>query len=282
MVKNLKLSKLNLFLKSNEYNHVCLKTREDIDKIRTSCRLAEETLHYLKTFIQPGVTTLDLDNVAQHFITKKGARSALKGYKGYPASICTSVNEVAAHGVPDANPLKQGDILTIDVTVVADGWHGDAAWTFSVGTPEPETWRLIKAAWQANINGIMYASAGHTTGDIGYAISQAANKYKCTVFKDFVGHGIGQAMHEDPVIPNYGIKGQGLKIIPGMVFTVEPMLSLGRDETRRLGDGWTIITEDASRVAQFEQTVAVFKNTLEILTFSGYNLQKCLDQPPFF
>jgi methionyl aminopeptidase len=265
----------------HEYNHIYLKSLRDIDKIRKCCQLAEETLHYLKDFIQPGVNTLDLDNVATIFIQKKGAKSALKGYKGFPASICTSVNEVAAHGVPNYQPLKEGDILTIDVTVLWDDWYGDAAWTYSVGKPAEGVWRLIKAAWQANVMGIMQATAGHTTGDIGHAISQTASKNGCSVFKDYVGHGIGKAMHEDPVIPNFGVKGQGLKIAPGMVFTVEPILSFGKNKTRQTDDGWTIVTEDRSLVAQFEHTIAVFKNKLEILTFSCYNFEKYIDEPPY-
>jgi methionyl aminopeptidase len=259
-----------------------LKTSIDVARIRKSCRIAEETLYYLKDFICAGITTLELDHIAENFIKKKGAIPVLKGYKNYPASICTSVNNVVAHGIPNEYRLQKEDIITVDVTISLDGWHGDSAWTYIVEQKNADTYRLIKAAWKSTLSGIlMIKSCGHI-GDIGYAISHTAKKYGCSVIKDYVGHGIGEMMHEEPKIPNYGKRGTGLQIVPGMVFTVEPMVNLGKDDIKVLEDGWTIVTKDNSLSAQFEHTVAVFKDRIEILTFSKYKLSKYIDVPPFF
>lgn len=234
----------------------------------------------LSKLVEPGVTTRDLDSVAEKFIHQFGASPSLKGYRGFPASICTSVNNVAAHGIPSEHALVLGDVLTIDTTILLDGWHGDAAWSFMVGDEDPDVRRLVRASWRATIAGIRTAEAGNRFGDIGFAIKNAAEEYGCTVFEDYVGHGIGRGMHEEPMVLNFGEMHTGLKITPGMVFTIEPIVSLGANDVRLDDDGWTIVTTDNSRTAQFEHTIAVFRDRTEVLTHSGGDLTDHLDFPP--
>ncbi len=261
---------------------ISLKTSMDVFRIKKSCRILEDTFHFLKQFINPGITTSKLNDIAENFIIKNGAVPGLKGYKGFPKTICTSVNNVAAHGIPVDVKLEDGDIITIDCSVIVDGWYGDAAWTYITGNRNPDTIRLIRTAWQATVAGILAVKAGNHIGDIGHAISGKAEEGGCSVIEDYAGHGIGCDIHEDPIIPNCGEKGQGKRIVPGMVFTVEPMVSLGENEIKILDDKWTIVIFDNSLSAQFEHTVAVFKERTEILTFSRYNLEEHIDQPPFF
>lgn len=261
---------------------IFLKTTMDVLRIKKSCRILEETFHYLRRYINPGLTTLELNNIAEKFIIKKGAVPGLKGYKGFPNTICTSVNNIAAHGIPDNYKLEDRDIITIDCSVIVDGWYGDAAWTYIVGKREPDAERLIRTAWQSFVSGFKAVKAGSHVGDIGCAINKKAKENGCSVIKDFVGHGIGENIHEDPVIPNYGEKGQGQRIIPGMVFTIEPMVNLGGNKTKVLDDGWSVVISDGGLSAQYEHTIAVFKERAEILTFSKYNLDNYIDQPPFF
>jgi methionyl aminopeptidase len=253
-------------------NHdIPLKTSVDVARIRRSCRVAEKTLQYLKQFIKPGITTLGLDSLACEFIEKNHALPSLKGYEGFPGCICTSVNNVASHGIPSDYSLMDGDIITVDVTVSIDGWHGDAAWTYFVGADSPDKRRLIKASWQATLSGIRSIVSGGHMGDIGNAIFLNAEKYGCSVMKEYVGHGIGRSMHEEPKVPHLGEKGSGIRIVPGMVFTVEPIITLGSPDSLIIEDGWTIITGDNSLSAQFEHTVAVFRDRIEILTLSVEN-----------
>ncbi len=263
-------------------NGISLKTSIDVLRIRKSCRILEEMFHFLRNYIIPGITTIELNKVAENFIIKKGAVPGLKGYKGFPKTICTSINNVAAHGIPDNIKLEDGDIISIDCSVIVDGWYGDAAWTYIAGKPEPDAIRLIRAAWQSALAGILAVKAGNHIGDIGHAINTKVKENGCSVIKDYVGHGIGEEIHEDPIILNYGEKGHGMRIVPGMVFTVEPMVNLGKSKIKVLDDGWTIVTFDNNLSAQFEHTVAVFKERVEILTFSKYNLEDHIDQPPFF
>jgi len=259
-----------------------LKTSIDVAHMRRSCRIVEDAFHYLRSFLRPGITTLEINRIAEQFIISKGASPVLRGYKGFPCAICTSVNNVAAHGIPGDYVLEKGDIISIDITIVYEGWHGDAAWTFIIGSGSPDTERLIRAAWQANLSGIMAMKAGATIGDIGFEINKTANRHGCQVIQDYVGHGIGEDLHEEPRIPNVGQKGQGIRVVPGMVFTVEPIVTLGREDVSVLKDGWTIITADDSLSAQFEHTVAVFRDRIEILTLPSYNIDDYIDQPPFF
>lgn len=261
---------------------ITLKTSIDIARIRRSCRIVEKTFRYLKNYIQPGITTLRLNSLAERFIVNEGGVPALKGFKGFPAATCISVNNVIAHGKPDDYKLEDGDILTIDTTVSIDGWFGDGAWTYFVGSQNPDTERLIKATWQANLRGIDAAKAGKFTGDIGNIIKKTAVQFGCSVAEDYAGHGIGKNMHEDPLILNIGEKNTGIRIVPGMVFTIEPMLSLGDSSITKMEDGWTLITDDNSLSAQFEHTVAVFRDYTEVLTFSSGKITDYIDFPPFF
>ncbi|MBN1409918.1 MAG: type I methionyl aminopeptidase [Spirochaetales bacterium] len=260
---------------------VPIKSPLDINRIRQACKIVESTLHYLKQFIKPGVSTGYLDKKAEKFIIKKGGIPDLKGYKGFPASICASVNNVAAHGIPSGYLLREGDIVSLDITLSFNGWHGDATWTYPVGNPTPDARRVIAAAWQACLAGIKAAAPGIPVGDIGWAITEAARSCGCSVIEDYVGHGIGRAMHEEPRIPNFGVKGRGFKLVPGMVFTIEPMVNLGGPEVVIGEDKWAILTCDNSLSAQFEQTIAVLKDSIEVLTFSQGNIFESLDYPIF-
>jgi methionyl aminopeptidase len=259
-----------------------LKTAIDVAHIRRSCRIVERTLHFIRGIIEPGISTIEIDREVEAYLASKGAKSALKGYRGYPKAVCTSVNNVAAHGIPSDYRLEPGDIISVDLTIIKDGWHGDAAWTYIISSADADTERLIRTAWQTNLAGIMAIHAGAKTGDIGHAISTTAIKHGCTVLQDYVGHGIGEDLHEEPRIPNVGTKGQGLTIVPGMVFTVEPIVTLGDEQVHVLDDGWTVVTADGSLAAQFEHTIAVFKDRIEILTASGFDVREHLDQPPYF
>ena len=262
--------------------YVPLKTSIEVARIRRSCHLVEDTLKYLAEMICEGISTGELDRLAEEYIVGRGGIPALKGYRGFPNAICASINNVAAHGIPDGQRLERGDVVSIDTTIELNGWHGDAAWTYIVGKATPDTERLVRAAWQANLAGLMSIEAGASLGDVGSAISRAANSMGCSVIQDYVGHGIGKELHEDPYVPNYGERGQGQRIVPGMVFTVEPIVSLGDKKVRVLEDGWTVITVDGSLTAQFENTVAVFKDRIEILTLSSQTVATHIDLPPVY
>jgi len=259
---------------------ISFKTSVDVARIRRACRVAEKCLRHLASCVRPGISTAELDNLAGRFLEQNGAGSALRGYRGFPGSICTSVNNVAAHGIPSNRELESGDVLTLDITANVEGWHGDAAWTFLVGEVTPDGRRLVRAAWQATQAGIRAAITGQRMGDVGAAIQEAAHRFGCSVIEDYVGHGIGKAMHEDPMIPNFGAPDTGLRILPGMVFTVEPMLTLGNRVVHVSSDGWTLVTSDGSLSAQFEHTIAVFRDYTEVLTFSYGPLFDSPDGPP--
>jgi len=259
---------------------VSLKTSIDVARIRRSCRVAEDCLRFLAAQIRAGVTTEELDHAAGIYLEKHNAGAALRGYRGFPGCICTSVNNVAAHGIPTNRALEDGDLLSLDITVNVDGWFGDAAWSFIVGKGNPDARRLLKAAWRASLSGVKAARAGNRIGDIGSAIQKTARGFGCSVIEDYVGHGIGRAMHEDPMVLNFGTADTGMKIVPGMVFTVEPMLNLGGRGVHVTGDGWTLVTTDGSLSAQFEHTVAVFRDYTEVLTYSRGDIFDSLDFPP--
>jgi len=259
---------------------VSLKTSIDVARIRRACRVAEDCLRFLATRLHPGVATVQLDRDADAFLAKHNASPALRGYRGFPGCICTSVNNVAAHGIPSSRTLEDGDVISIDITVSVDGWFGDVAWSFIVGKGSPDSRRLVRAAWRAALSGVRAARAGNRIGDIGAAIQKAAKGFGCSVIEDYVGHGIGRAMHEDPMVLNFGAADTGVRIVPGMVFTVEPMLNLGGREVHVTEDGWTLVTSDGSRSAQFEHTVAVFRDYTEVLTYSRGDIFDSLDFPP--
>jgi methionyl aminopeptidase len=261
---------------------ISLKTSVDVAYIRRACRVAERCLRFLKDHVKAGVSTLDLDSLAEGFLRDAGALPVLRGYKGFPGCICTSVNNVAAHGVPTRRPLDPGDIISIDITVSVAGWHGDSAWTFIVGEGSPDARRLLKAAWSACMAGVKAARAGSRIGDVGNAVQEAARRYGCAVIEDYVGHGIGRAMHEDPMVLNFGQQDTGIRIVPGMVFTVEPILNIGGPGVLAAPDGWTLATADGSLSAQFEHTVAVFRDYTEVLTYSKSDILAHIDFPPYF
>ncbi|HUX21604.1 MAG TPA: type I methionyl aminopeptidase [Spirochaetia bacterium] len=261
---------------------VPLKTSIEVSRIRRTCRLIESLFLGLKPSLRPGVTTLEVNNICVELLKAGGGVAAMKGYRGYPASICTSVNNVAAHGVPGGYELRAGDIISVDISAQIEGWHGDGAWTYVVEEASPDARRLLKAAWHTTMMGIRAARAGARLGDVGAAIQETARRYGCVVLDKFVGHGIGLGMHEEPLVLNFGRRGTGQPIVPGMVLTIEPILCLGRPEAHVLGDGWSIVTNDNSFCAQFEHTVAVFSDKTEVLTFSTGDPTAESEAPPYY
>ncbi|MCL1818301.1 MAG: type I methionyl aminopeptidase [Spirochaetaceae bacterium] len=247
--------------------NIHLKTAVEMQRIRRPSRILEELFRDLGAKVVPGATTKKLNAYCERFIRARKAEPALKGYRGFPAAICASPGSVAAHGIPTDAPLRAGDLITIDITIGVDGWHSDGAWTYIVGgaTDEEKT-HLVQAAWKATLAGIMAAKAGGRIGDIGAAVERTAKRFGCSVLEDFAGHGIGRMLHEDPIVVNTGTRGVGQPIVPGMVFTVEPILCLGQPKVSTREDGWTVVTEDGRPTAQFEHTIAIFSDRTEIMT----------------
>jgi methionyl aminopeptidase len=245
---------------------VLLSSRE-IEKMRRAGRLAAELLSYLEPMVQPGISTLELNDVAEEWTQKHGARSAPLGYNGFPKSICTSINEVVCHGIPNAAEiLRDGDIINIDVTPILDGYHGDTSRTFFVGNPSPIAKHLVEVTEECLSRGIAAVKPGARIGDIGAAIQEYAEARGFSVVRDFVGHGVSRIFHTAPQIPHYGTRGKGKKLRPGMVFTIEPMINEGTWEVEVLADNWTALTKDRKLSAQFEHTVVVTQDGVEILT----------------
>ncbi|MDR1931718.1 MAG: type I methionyl aminopeptidase [Spirochaetales bacterium] len=265
----------------NLTRNICLKTGVEMQRMRRPARILEALFQDLRSKIVPGVTTQTINAYCERFILEKNAEPTLKGYKGFPAAICASPNDVAVHGIPTDTPLRPGDIITLDITISIDGWHADSAWTYIAGAASEEKNRLVKAAWKATISGILAAKAGGRLGDIGAAVERTAKRCGCCVLEDFAGHGIGRMMHEDPIIANVGTRGVGQPIVPGMVFTVEPILCLGKPAVRTLEDGWTIVTQDGSPTAQFEHTIAIFRDRTEIMTYTVPSVHKNIDALPY-
>lgn len=247
-------------------NIILLSARE-IDKMRQVGKLAAQLLEHLGNMVKPGISTHELDQEAEKWTQQHGAKSAPLGYHGFPRSICTSVNEVICHGIPNKNQiLKDGDIINIDVTPILDGYHGDTSKTFFVGTPSDEAKQLVEVTQECLYRGINAVRPGGRIGDIGAAIQEYAESFGYSVVRNFVGHGIGRTFHTAPQIPHYGKKGTGKKIRPGMVFTIEPMINIGTWEADVLDDGWTALTKDRKLSAQFEHTIAITHGGVEILT----------------
>ena len=257
--------------------HIKFHTPEEFEGMRRAGRLAAEVLDFITPKVVPGVTTGELDDLCHQFIIDRGAIPAPLNYRGFPKSICTSVNHVICHGIPGAKVLKEGDILNIDITVILDGWHGDTSRMFAVGEVSRKAERLIEVTYEAMMPGIHAAQAGNTLGDIGYAIQSYAEAERCSVVRDFCGHGLGRVFHDAPNILHYGRPGQGMVLRPGMFFTVEPMINLGKYHVRMLNDGWTAVTRDKSLSAQFEHSIGVTENGPEIFTKSPAGL----DKPPY-
>ena len=242
---------------------------EDYNGMRKAGRLAAETLDMIGQYVAEGVTTNQLNDICHKYILDKGAIPAPLGYRGYPKSICTSVNHVVCHGIPDDTKLKTGDIINIDVTVIVDGWHGDTSRMYFVGTPRVQAKRLTQITYEAMMRGIGVVRPGATVGDIGHAIQTFAEGFNFSIVKDYCGHGIGKTFHTAPNVMHFGKPGEGAVLKEGMFFTVEPMINVGRAETRlNQHDGWTVTTRDRSLSAQFEHTIGVTANGFEIFTQS--------------
>ena len=249
--------------------NIHLKTSLEVERMRRPARLVESILSSLEDLMEEGVTTGDIAAFCSKRIEAGWAASSAKGYKGFPATICTSLNNVAVHGIPGDVSLRTGDILTVDISLNIDGWHGDSARTYVVGTGSEDIMRLQKAARAATEAGIRAARAGKRIGDIGWSIEKTARRWGCSVIEAFAGHGIGLELHEDPLVLPTGEKSTGIPIVPGMVFTIEPVLTLGCGTVTPLGDGWSFITADGSFAAQYEHTVAIFSSRTEVLTDSS-------------
>lgn len=246
---------------------VTIKTPEEIEKMRVAGRLAAQTLNMIGPHVKPGVTTEELDRICHDYIVNElDAIPAPLNYRGFPKSICTSVNHVVCHGIPGGKRLKRGDIVNIDVTVIKDGYHGDTSKMFYVGEPTIMGRRLSETAHECMRLGIELVRPGTRLGDIGHVIQTYAEGKGFSVVREYCGHGIGREFHEDPQVLHYGEPGTGMEIVPGMTFTIEPMINAGRKETRLLKDNWTVVTKDHSLSAQWEHTILVTEDGYEVLT----------------
>jgi methionyl aminopeptidase len=257
--------------------HIKLHGPEAFASMRKAGRLTAEALDMLSDFVKPGVSTDKLDRMAFDFAMDHKAYPAPLGYRGYRKSVCTSINHVVCHGIPDARPLREGDIVNVDVTLLVDGWHGDSSRMYCVGEVARRAERLIDVTYESLMRGIDAVKPGATTGDIGWAIQEFAEAERCSVVRDFCGHGLGRLFHDEPNILHYGRPGEGVKLTPGMLFTIEPMINLGRPQVKILPDGWTAVTRDRSLPAQFEHTIGVTDTGCEIFTLSPRGLHR----PPY-
>jgi methionyl aminopeptidase len=261
-----------------EARRIVIHDAQDFDGMRAAGRLAAETLDFITPHIQAGVTTEDLDRLCHDFIVEHGAVPAPLNYRGFPKSICTSINHVVCHGIPtDKKVLRDGDIMNIDITVILDGWHGDTSRMFFIGKPGVKARRLVDVTYDAMMRGIEAVRPGATLGDIGHAIQSYAESQRFSVVRDFCGHGLGRIFHTAPSVLHYGRPGRGTVLQEGMFFTVEPMINAGRFDVKILEDGWTAVTRDRSLSAQFEHSVGVTDDGFEIFTLSP----KGWHRPPY-
>ncbi len=258
-------------------NAIKLYEPEDMAGMRTAGRLAAETLDMITEHVQPGVTTDKLDQLCADFVEQRNAISAPLNYRGFPKSICTSINHVVCHGIPGPKKLKKGDIVNIDVTVIVDGWYGDSSRMYMVGPTSVKARRLVDITYECLMRGIAAVRPGATVGDIGHAIQTYAESERCGVVEVFCGHGLGRIFHDAPNIMHFGNPGEGPELKVGMFFTIEPMINLGKPEIKVLKDGWTAVTRDKSLSAQFEHSMAVTENGVEIFTLSPMGYSK----PPY-
>lgn len=245
---------------------VHIKTDEEVELLRESSLLVGKTLAAVASRIRPGVTTLELDAVAEEFIRDHGAEPGFKGYGGFPNSLCTSVNEAVVHGIPNDRPLEEGDIVSIDCGVLKNEFYGDSAYTFAVGEIAPEVQQLLDVTKECLRLAIEQAVVGKRIGDIGFACQQHAEQNGYGVVRELVGHGLGRSLHEAPEVPNYGRRGNGPRLMDGMVLAIEPMINLGRKEVLHLEDGWTIVTADRKVSAHFEHDIVVRKGQADVLS----------------
>ena len=250
---------------------------EGFEGMRKAGKLAAACLDMLVPMVKPGVSTEEIDKAALEFVMDNGGVPACLGYRGYQHTTCTSINHVVCHGIPGPKPLKNGDIVNIDVTVIVDGWHGDTSRMYPVGEISRRAERLINITYDSLMLGIAAVKPGNTTGDIGHAIQTFAEGERCSVVEDFCGHGLGRLFHDSPNILHFGRPGQGDVLKEGMFFTIEPMINLGRPDVKILSDGWTAVTRDRKLTAQFEHSIGVTKDGCEIFTLSPAGLMR----PPY-
>ena len=245
---------------------IIIKNNKEIDLMRAAGKIVAETLLLVEEKVRPGITTAELDRIAEEFITKHGARPSFKGLYGFPASLCISVNEQVVHGIPGGYVLKDGDIISVDCGAYINGFHGDAARTFGVGNISEEAEKLINVTRESFFKGIEYAKVGNRLTDISHEIQSYVEASGFSVVRDFVGHGIGRVVHEDPDVPNYGRPGRGPKLVEGMALAIEPMVNVGNYKVKTLNDDWTVVTSDGSLSAHYENTIVILPDGPEILT----------------
>ena len=245
---------------------ISIKSSEEVELLRIAGEITGSTHNYLKPYIKPGITTLELDKLAEEYILSRGATPSFKGYDGFPGTVCASINNEVVHGIPSDRALKEGDIITLDIGACYKGYHGDSAWTYAVGEISDKKKYLLEHTEKSLFKGLEAIHDGCHVGDIGYAVSKYAKEHGLGVVRELVGHGVGTDVHEEPDVPNYGARGTGPVLKEGMVIAVEPMLNLGSRKVYILEDGWTIITADGKPSAHFEHTVLVTKDGYEILT----------------
>jgi len=246
---------------------ISTKTPEEVEKMRVAGRLAAEVLRMIRPHVKAGITTNELDRICHDYIVnEQGATPAPLDYRGYPKSICTSVNHQVCHGIPSEKKLKKGDIINIDITVIKNGFHGDTSKMFFVGKPSIPAERIARVSHECLLKGIEQVRPGAHLGDIGHSIQQHAESNHCSVVREYCGHGIGRKFHEDPQVLHYGKPNTGLELKPGMTFTIEPMINAGRKEVKLLPDNWTVVTHDHSLSAQWEHTILVTETGHEVLT----------------
>lgn len=246
---------------------ITIKSAKQVEKMRLSAKIAKEAVDLIEKAVKPGVSTAYLDRIAHDYIVSKGAKPNFLNYNGFPGSICASVNDEVVHGIPSKHTvLKEGDIISIDMGAVLDGWHSDMARTFGVGKISPEAQQLIDVTKQSFFEGLKYLKHGARLGDVSHAIQEYAESYGYGVVRDLVGHGIGQALHEDPSVPNFGKAGHGVKLAAGMTLAIEPMITAGGYKVALLDNDWTVVTDDGSLAAHYENTVLITKDGYEILT----------------
>ena len=242
------------------------KSLDEIKIMRRAGKVVADTLDALREALRPGITTAELDQVAEKVIRDRGATPSFKGYRGFPASICASPNHVIVHGIPSAMKLEEGDIISLDVGAFLDGYHADSAWTFPVGDVDPRAAELLKVTEASLDAALEQCKPGRRLGDIGYAVQQVAEPAGFSIVREYAGHGVGRALHEEPSIPNYGPPGRREVLAPGMTFAIEPMVNMGGSGTKTLADGWAVVTSDGSLSAHFEHTVAITEAGHEVLT----------------
>ena len=245
---------------------IIIKNHKEIDLMRSAGKIVAETLLVVEEKVRPGITTAELDRIAEEFITKHGAKPSFKGLYGFPASLCISVNEQVVHGIPGGYVLKDGDIISVDCGANINGFHGDAARTFGVGNISKEAEKLINVTKESFFRGIEYAKVGNRLTDISHEIQSYVEASGFSVVRDFVRHGIGRVVHEDPDVPNYGRPGRGPKLVEGMALAIEPMVNVGNYKVKTLNDDWTVVTSDGSLSAHYENTIVILPDGPEILT----------------